>query len=75
MNEDSAILKRKVERLKKIEMASDRDMDEILKEEIREYKETLTCPSCKVKRKDAILTKCFHVFCYDCLRSVNQISR
>ena len=73
MNEDSAILKRKVERLKKIEMASDRDMDEILKEEIREYKETLTCPSCKVKRKDAILTKCFHVFCYDCLRSVIEL--
>ena len=64
-------------------------MDEILKEEIREYKETLTCPSCKVmidlqtinlttmtntsasqvKRKDAILTKCFHAFCYDCLRT------
>merc|ERR1711992_331087 len=43
--EDTAILKRKVERLKKIEMASDMDMDEILKEEIREYKETLTCPS------------------------------
>ena len=66
MHEETAILKRKVERLKKIEMAS--DMDEILKEEIREYKETLTCPSCKVKRKDAILTKCFHAFCYDCLR-------
>jgi len=67
MQEETAILKRKVERLKKIEMAS--DMDEILKEEIREYKETLTCPSCKVKRKDAILTKCFHVFCFDCLRT------
>lgn len=67
MHEETAILKRKVERLKKIEMAS--DMDEILKEEIREYKETLTCPSCKVKRKDAVLTKCFHVFCYDCLRT------
>jgi len=67
MQEETAILKRKVERLKKIEMAS--DMDEILKEEIREYKETLTCPSCKVKRKDAVLTKCFHVFCYDCLRT------
>ena len=36
LQEESAILKRKVERLKKIEMAS--DMDEILKEEIREYK-------------------------------------
>jgi len=67
MQEETAILKRKVERLRKIEMAS--DMDEILKEEIREYKETLTCPSCKVKRKDAILTKCFHVFCFDCLRT------
>ena len=70
--EETAILKRKVERLKKIEMATDKDMDEILKEEIREYKETLTCPSCKVKRKDAILTKCFHVFCYDCLRYVSN---
>merc|ERR1712038_1546837 len=67
LQEDLGILKRKVERLKKIEMAS--DMDEILKEEIREYKETLTCPSCKVKRKDAVLTKCFHCFCYDCLRT------
>merc|ERR1712106_1067472 len=67
VQEEIASLRRKVERLKKIEMAS--DMDEILKEEIREYKETLTCPSCKVKRKDAILTKCFHAFCYDCLRT------
>ena len=67
LNEDLALQKRKVERLRKIEMAS--DMDEILKEEIREYKETLTCPSCKVKRKDAVLTKCFHCFCYDCLRT------
>ena len=67
LQEELAIVKRKVERLRKIEMAS--DMDEILKEEIREYKETLTCPSCKVKRKDAVLTKCFHCFCYDCLRT------
>merc|ERR1711902_16781 len=67
LQEDLVLVKRKVERLRKIEMAS--DMDEILKEEIREYKETLTCPSCKVKRKDAVLTKCFHCFCYDCLRT------
>merc|ERR1712029_554631 len=49
LHEELGLVKRKVERLRKIEMAS--DMDEILKEEIREYKETLTCPSCKVKRK------------------------
>ena len=69
LHEQLESVKRKVERLRKIEMASDTDMDQILKEEIREYKETLTCPSCKVKRKDAVLTKCFHCFCYDCLRT------
>ncbi len=40
----------------------------VLKEEIKEYKEQLRCPSCKVKQKDAVLTKCFHVFCFDCLQ-------
>merc|ERR1719245_2739851 len=70
LHEELVLMRRKVERLRKIEMAS--DMDEILKEEIREYKETLTCPSCKVKRKDAVLTKCFHCFCYDCLRTRHE---
>lgn len=59
-------LQLKLERQKKFENAS--SMDEVLKEEIKEYKEQLRCPSCKVKQKDAVLTKCFHVFCYDCLQ-------
>jgi E3 ubiquitin-protein ligase BRE1 len=67
LQEEIAQLRRKVERMKKIEMAG--TADEVMMEEIREYKETLTCPSCKVKRKDAVLSKCFHVFCYDCLRT------
>ncbi|CAL8081685.1 unnamed protein product [Orchesella dallaii] len=67
LQEEIAMLRRKVERLNKIEMAG--NTDEVMMEEIREYKETLTCPSCKVKRKDAVLIKCFHVFCFDCLRT------
>ncbi|KAG0703014.1 E3 ubiquitin-protein ligase Bre1 [Chionoecetes opilio] len=67
MQEEVASLRRKVERAKKFEMV-DR-ADEVLMEEIRDYKDTLTCPSCKVKRKDAVLVKCFHVFCFDCLRT------
>lgn len=59
-------LQSRLERQKKFEMAS--NMDEVLKEEIKEYKEQLRCPSCKVKDKDAVLTKCFHVFCFDCLQ-------
>lgn len=59
--------KRKYERAKKFESAN--TPDEVLIQEIREYKEQLTCPSCKTKPKDAVLTKCFHVFCFDCLKT------
>ena len=47
VQEDVASLRRKVERAKKFEMV-DR-ADEVLMEEIREYKDLLTCPSCKVR--------------------------
>lgn len=47
VKEELAILRRKAERMKKMEQAGS-SMDEVLLEEIREYKETLTCPSCKV---------------------------
>jgi E3 ubiquitin-protein ligase BRE1 len=59
-------LSARLERQKKYENAS--SLDEVLLEEIKEYKEQLRCPSCKVKQKDAVLTKCFHVFCFDCLQ-------
>ncbi|XP_052799034.1 E3 ubiquitin-protein ligase BRE1B-like [Mya arenaria] len=65
--EEIAKLQRKLERSKKIEMAG--AADEVLMAEIAEYKEQLTCPSCKVNRKDAVLTKCFHVFCLECLKT------
>nr|NVI70132.1 Bre1 [Cucujiformia] len=62
LQEEIAQLRRKAERMKKMEI-SGTTLDEVMMEEIREYKEILTCPSCKVKRKDAVLSKCFHVFC------------
>ncbi|CAC5393361.1 BRE1 [Mytilus coruscus] len=65
--EIAKLLQRKLERSKKIEMAG--AADEVLMAEIAEYKEQLTCPSCKVNRKDAVLTKCFHVFCLECLKT------
>nr|MBE5724447.1 Bre1 [Cucujiformia]NVI70126.1 Bre1 [Cucujiformia] len=55
LQEEIAQLKRKTERMKKMEI-SGTTLDEVMMEEIREYKETLTCPSCKVKRKDAVLS-------------------
>lgn len=65
--EDLESIKKKYERANKLQSAT--TPDEVLMEEIREYKEQLTCPSCKTKPKDAVLTKCFHVFCFDCLKT------
>ncbi|CAF1024231.1 unnamed protein product [Didymodactylos carnosus] len=67
LQEDNKNCSRKLERMRKFDMASNKD--EVLLEEIREYKEILRCPACKNKQRDAILSKCFHVFCYDCLKS------
>nr|NVI70117.1 Bre1 [Cucujiformia] len=55
LQEEIAQHKRKAERMKKMEI-SGTTLDEVMMEEIRDYKETLTCPSCKVKRKDAVLS-------------------
>jgi E3 ubiquitin-protein ligase BRE1 len=67
LQEETISMKRKYERAKKFELAN--SGDEVLLEEIKEYKSQLTCPSCQTRRKDAVLTKCFHVFCYECLKS------
>ena len=41
----------------------------VLLEEIEGFKKKLKCPICNSAEKDAILTKCFHVFCYHCLKT------
>uniref|UniRef100_A0A915KCW5 E3 ubiquitin protein ligase n=1 Tax=Romanomermis culicivorax TaxID=13658 RepID=A0A915KCW5_ROMCU len=69
LQEEISVQRKRLERSKKYEKASGGTTDEILLEEIRELKEHLTCPSCKVRRKDGVLTKCYHVFCMDCLKT------
>lgn len=29
----------------------------------------LRCPCCNTRDKETVLTKCFHVFCYECLKT------
>ncbi|MEN2495965.1 MAG: E3 ubiquitin-protein ligase BRE1B [Marteilia pararefringens] len=41
----------------------------LLMEEIKEYKMKLTCPCCNFRPKNAILLRCYHVFCMECLIS------
>uniref|UniRef100_A0A7N8Y179 E3 ubiquitin protein ligase n=1 Tax=Mastacembelus armatus TaxID=205130 RepID=A0A7N8Y179_9TELE len=66
--EDISKLRIKIEKAKKpAEKIS--NGDEILNEEINEYKARLTCPCCNSRVKDAVLTKCFHVFCFECVKT------
>ncbi|KAI5104903.1 E3 ubiquitin-protein ligase BRE1A [Silurus meridionalis] len=66
--EDISKLRRKIEKAKK-PAESMRNGDEILNEEINDYKARLTCPCCNSRVKDAVLTKCFHVFCFECVKT------
>ncbi|XP_027010546.1 E3 ubiquitin-protein ligase BRE1A isoform X2 [Tachysurus fulvidraco] len=66
--EDISKLRRKIENVKK-PAESTRNGDEILNAEINEYKARLTCPCCNSRVKDAVLTKCFHVFCFECVKT------
>ncbi|CAJ0967312.1 unnamed protein product [Ranitomeya imitator] len=65
--EDVSRLRRKLEKQKKMEVYA--DADQILQEEIKEYRARLTCPCCNTRKKDAVLTKCFHVFCFECVKT------
>uniref|UniRef100_H2YL10 E3 ubiquitin protein ligase n=1 Tax=Ciona savignyi TaxID=51511 RepID=H2YL10_CIOSA len=67
LQEDGAKLRRKLDKHKKTEGLY--SADEVLMEEIREYKTKLRCPCCNVHNKDAVLTKCFHVFCIKCIKT------
>uniref|UniRef100_A0A671PUN7 E3 ubiquitin protein ligase n=1 Tax=Sinocyclocheilus anshuiensis TaxID=1608454 RepID=A0A671PUN7_9TELE len=65
--EDLSRLRRKLEKQKKVEVYT--DADEILQAEINQYKAKLRCPCCNTRDKETVLTKCFHVFCYECLKT------
>uniref|UniRef100_A0A8C3MPG1 E3 ubiquitin protein ligase n=1 Tax=Geospiza parvula TaxID=87175 RepID=A0A8C3MPG1_GEOPR len=65
--EDISRLHRRLESTKKPDMVP--NCDEIPMEEIKDYKACLMCPCCSMHKKDAVLTKCFHVSCLECVQT------
>ncbi|KAF1742978.1 hypothetical protein MXB_2454 [Myxobolus squamalis] len=63
--EELSVLKRKLDRAHTNQYAG--ASDRIIIEEIRILKQKLTCNCCNTRPKDAILTKCLHLFCFECL--------
>ena len=66
MKEEVSIQSKRFEKQKKQQNSI---TDEILMEEVKTYKAELTCPCCSQRKKDHILTKCFHVFCGECIKT------
>jgi len=61
LEEEKLVLKKKLDKLKA-------SKDTVLKEEVKTYKAMITCAVCKERRKSAVIAKCFHVFCRQCIQ-------
>eukprot|EP00126_Sphaerothecum_destruens_P006080 Sdes_comp19203_c0_seq1m10060 len=71
--EEILMLKRKLDKYKRVMSGgvggSGGGVDEILNEKLRTYKELMQCSVCHVRKKNCVLTKCFHCFCYECIQT------
>uniref|UniRef100_A0A7S4KY00 E3 ubiquitin protein ligase n=1 Tax=Paramoeba aestuarina TaxID=180227 RepID=A0A7S4KY00_9EUKA len=65
VEEEKERLQRKVERANK--SASLSKSSEVAEEEIKELRRQLQCDVCKDRRKGCIVTKCWHIFCRQCI--------
>merc|ERR1712174_31475 len=64
-------VQRKLDRLIKRQNSTKTGSDAVdidLQRQVAEMKEKVNCPVCHKKEKNAILEKCLHTFCYDCLK-------
>ncbi|KAK4414625.1 E3 ubiquitin-protein ligase BRE1-like 1 [Sesamum alatum] len=68
VEEDLDTLRRKAEQLKS--QAEGSSVAEKLRQELREYKEILKCSVCLDRRKEVVITKCYHLFCNPCVQRI-----
>ncbi|KAL2460873.1 E3 ubiquitin-protein ligase BRE1-like 1 [Abeliophyllum distichum] len=68
VEEDLETVRRKAEKLKS--HADGSSEAEKLKQELGEYKEILKCSVCLDRRKEVVITKCFHLFCNPCVKGI-----
>eukprot|EP01091_Cochliopodium_minus_P010022 TRINITY_DN25_c3_g1_i1.p1 TRINITY_DN25_c3_g1~~TRINITY_DN25_c3_g1_i1.p1 ORF type:complete len:943 (-),score=362.72 TRINITY_DN25_c3_g1_i1:34-2772(-) len=63
--EENGSLERRLQREK--EKFNNQNDNSQLEEELREYQQILKCSVCNDRRKDAIITRCMHMFCKTCI--------
>ncbi|KZV49042.1 hypothetical protein F511_10993 [Dorcoceras hygrometricum] len=67
LEEDIETLRIKVKHLK-LQPAS--SISEKLQQELREYMDILKCSICLDRRKEVVITKCYHLFCNPCVQRI-----
>lgn len=65
LEETNRVLQGQVSRLRTITGADDAAAE--LQEEVTLYRGLLRCSVCSERRKDTIITKCYHMFCSQCI--------
>lgn len=65
LEDETCVLKGQVARLKTVTGADDAAAE--LQEELTVYRSLLRCSVCNERRKDTIITKCYHMFCSQCI--------
>ena len=61
--EETMALKKKMEFYQRYEVQGDKE----LRDELQTYKELMKCTCCRQRQKSVVLTRCFHVFCRQCI--------
>ncbi|KAK8833257.1 hypothetical protein WA577_007788 [Blastocystis sp. JDR] len=46
---------------------NEKEVIDLMQEEMHRYRTELMCPLCKVRPKDCILARCQHIFCRECV--------
>lgn len=67
LKESLSTTKRKCERLTGVKSQASAEGNEGLEAELKLCKQRLTCSVCSDRDKSVIITKCFHLFCAECI--------
>ncbi|XP_051134328.1 E3 ubiquitin-protein ligase BRE1-like 1 [Andrographis paniculata] len=68
VEEDLDDLRSKVQQLES--QAQSSSVNEKLQQELKGYKEILICSVCNDRRKEVVITKCYHLFCNACVQRI-----
>jgi E3 ubiquitin-protein ligase BRE1 len=75
LGEERDTLQRKLDRTSKLATSKSSVKDEVVEEEMKELRRQLQCDVCKDRRKSCIVSKCWHMFCRECIDHSLQARR